>query len=214
MMQYRLAYNGLSGFDYSGFDSKEEAINEAIRQKQLGLMSPIKLMEYDASEDTYKVISDFSWTITDDDCCQVQRAELNPACDIYEMLQITEYPGHFRAAPNEDVPYFKVSHGRISMSDYSEEEIAEALSTYGYDNEEMPPPPIIAEMFFELENVEYELEKEFDSWNDAVTAIEEVTGQDLTRCKEGAKLDNRLQDAINRYLDAKGIEKSTMEKER
>ena len=60
MPKYRLSYNGLSGFDYTGFETKEEALAWAEHQVKLGLMTPLKLMEYDVLKDEYKVIEDLS----------------------------------------------------------------------------------------------------------------------------------------------------------
>lgn len=60
MMNYRLSFYGLAGFDTKGFDTKQEAIEWAIEQGKLGLATPQKLMKYDAVNDTYKVVGNFT----------------------------------------------------------------------------------------------------------------------------------------------------------
>ena len=60
MMQYRLTYNGLSGFDYTGFDTKEDALEWVKEQTRYGLIYPLELMKYDQLRDEYKVIGTFT----------------------------------------------------------------------------------------------------------------------------------------------------------
>lgn len=60
MMNFRLSYNGPSGFDYTGFDTEKEALSWAERQEELGLIKALKLMQYDSEKDEYQVIADLS----------------------------------------------------------------------------------------------------------------------------------------------------------
>lgn len=60
MKAYRLTYNGLCGFNYTGFDTKTDALKFVKEQTQYGLIYPIELMKYDPVNDVYKVIGKFS----------------------------------------------------------------------------------------------------------------------------------------------------------
>jgi len=62
MRNFRLSYNGPSGFDYTGFDTEKEALTWAERQERLGLIKALKLMQYDVVNDEYHVIADLSQT--------------------------------------------------------------------------------------------------------------------------------------------------------
>lgn len=70
MKNYRLSFYGLSGFDYTGFDTEKEALTFAEGQTKLGIMTPVKLMKYDAGKDEYQVIADLS-----------EMAKLRPSLD-------------------------------------------------------------------------------------------------------------------------------------
>lgn len=59
MMNYRLTYYGLTGFDMKGFDTKEEALNWANTESKMGCITPDKLMKYSSKQDCYKVIGEF-----------------------------------------------------------------------------------------------------------------------------------------------------------
>ena len=59
MMNYRLTFWGLTGFDMKGFDTKEEAIEWAKAEGKLGCITPDKLMKYNSQQDCYKVIGEF-----------------------------------------------------------------------------------------------------------------------------------------------------------
>lgn len=59
MMNYRLSFYGLTGFDLKGFDTKEEAISWAKEMGGLGLITPKHLMKYDVDSGNYKVIGKF-----------------------------------------------------------------------------------------------------------------------------------------------------------
>lgn len=58
MKKFRLTYYGLLGFDYTGFDSQQEALLWAFHQERMGIMKARNLMEYDAAQDEYKIIAD------------------------------------------------------------------------------------------------------------------------------------------------------------
>lgn len=59
MMKFRLTYNGLAGFDYTGFDSHDELVAWAIHQAEMGLIVPLEMMVYDSKKDVYKVYGNF-----------------------------------------------------------------------------------------------------------------------------------------------------------
>lgn len=60
MMNYRLSYNGLSGFDYTGFDTEEAALMWAAHQERLQLIKALQLMKYNVQQDRYDIIEDLS----------------------------------------------------------------------------------------------------------------------------------------------------------
>ena len=53
MMNYRLTYYGLSGFDYAGFDTIQELHSFVERQSKLGILTPLKTMRYNKQKDEY-----------------------------------------------------------------------------------------------------------------------------------------------------------------
>lgn len=70
------------------------------------------------------------WTITDDDCCQMRRTDELGISNIFEMYQITCYPGHFCKPPRDE--YYVIQHAIIDVLNYPEEDILDVLSAYGY----------------------------------------------------------------------------------
>ena len=53
MKKYRLTYYGMSGFDYTHFDTQQEALDFVERQTKLGLMTPLYIYKYNAKKDEY-----------------------------------------------------------------------------------------------------------------------------------------------------------------
>ena len=143
------------------------------------------------------------WFMTDDSCLQHCR-QIPDRTPNYGFVQINCFPG---SADNK--PFYQIAHGNVRvLSDYSEEEIHSALVSYGYsdvddfvlrnsadakpvyrsdgslDRENTPGYEVnyqlIAEMLFESDNQEFVV-NEFSTWNDAVRAVSEITGLDLSR---------------------------------
>ena len=101
-----------------------------------------------------------SWVLTDDDTFQHRRfAGFTEGKPNFELVQINEYPDGT----------FKVSHGIVYLSDYTEEEINEVLATYGYD--ESTEPELLAEAIIEQECIEYESHNDFGSFDEAKAFI-------------------------------------------
>lgn len=151
------------------------------------------------------------WFITDNDCLQCCRPEPNNFSDkeYFEFVQINSYPGHV-----DGKPFYQVSHSTIFPGEYTEAEVLDALTCYGYSdmddfvlqnhpdgefvynedgslNRMLSPDykiqwQLIAEMFFEMENQEY-VEHEFDNWNDAVSCICSIVDLDLYEYYEETK---------------------------
>ena len=143
------------------------------------------------------------WFVTDDDCLQHCR-QIRDITPNYDFIQINSYHGN-----SDGKPFYQIAHGSVRvLSDYSEEEIADALSSFGYSNmddfviqnspgsnfvykedgsvdrENSPDYSVnyqlIAEMLFESNNQEF-VTDEYADWNEAVMAVSKITGLDLTR---------------------------------
>ena len=176
----------------------------------------------------FKNVDKTDWLLTDEDRCQLQRTDIMSITGIYEMFQIERYPGNFREPPHQGQEYFRVHHGHIDMKDYTEEEVVELLGSYDYESlddfvkqtspdwdviykddgtiDRINSPSyivdfaLLAEMFFETEIMEYGLPEEYNSWGEAVAAIEEMTGLSLSfvREEEPVLLADKLQEAEER----------------
>lgn len=70
------------------------------------------------------------WTVTDDDCCQLRRTDELCISNIFEMYQITSYPGKHCNPPRDE--YFVIQHAIIDVLNYPEEDILDVLRAYGY----------------------------------------------------------------------------------
>lgn len=178
------------------------------------------------------------WLLTDDDCCQLRRTDALAISNIFELYQINRYPGHLRR-PTQSEDFFKVAHAYIDISDYSEGDILSALQGFGYESldrfvEETSPDwnviykedgtidrenspsyiidfGLIAEMLFEFDALEYAIEKEYNSYNEAVSAIEQWTGENFSYAKQAPQstsIAERIQDAARR-CDAVAQESQT-----
>lgn len=142
------------------------------------------------------------WHITDDECLRLCRPipATNPEC--YEFIQLNSYAGHVDGGP-----FYQVSRGTIHIhDDYTEDDLTEILNAFGYPNmdafvAEYAAPEdlrfrkdssidrehspcymidhyLLAEMAFRLDNQEY-VDREFQSYNNAVSYIASVTDLDL-----------------------------------
>lgn len=68
--------------------------------------------------------SAFGWTVTDDDCCQLQRqCGKAPLDQVYEMWQVTRVPMGYT-----------LSHGVIDLTNPNVSELEELVRQYGYDS--------------------------------------------------------------------------------
>lgn len=202
--QYETLLNEkISYFEYLAIDQKYDGDPNEVSTEDTIIISVFK---QNLEAIRKEALNKSEWFITDDDCLQCCRKvpELDP--EYYELIQINSYPGHV-----DGVPFFQVAHGRVDISEHSEEEILDALNAYGYedmddfvfqnapsedwvykddgsiDRENSPgyiiDYQLIAEMFFEQENQEY-VQEEFKTWNKAVEYVSRHTGLDLCNYKD------------------------------
>lgn len=154
------------------------------------------------------------WMITDDDCLQCCR-EIPGEAAKFELIQINSFPDPHHGEPFYQVAHATVD----VLNDYTPEDMEDIVRFYGYDGMDdfiVQTSPIqdfvykadgsldrenspgctdcfieyqlIAEMFFETESLEQGVE-EFESWNSAVSRIEQLTGMVLYDYKDhGAEL--------------------------
>lgn len=59
MKKYRVAFNGLAGFNTKDFDDRTEAFAWVATQTRLKLIAPLRLMKYNEQTDTYETIGNF-----------------------------------------------------------------------------------------------------------------------------------------------------------
>lgn len=158
------------------------------------------------------------WFVTDDDCLQCCRPLPAANPQVFDLVQINSFAGHIDGAP-----FYQVAKALIDVSEYTEDEILDALGTYGYkdmddfvlqnspneefiyhedgtlDRENSPgyiiEYQLIAEMLFELEAQEY-VQEEFRSWNDAVNCVSEITGMDLSNYHEEPERPSLSEDSL------------------
>ena len=72
------------------------------------------------------------WVITDDDCCQLRRTDELGISNIFEMYQITSYPGKHCKPPRDT--YYVIQHAIVDVLKFPEEDILDALHTFGYES--------------------------------------------------------------------------------
>ena len=117
------------------------------------------------------------WILTDPDCCQVRRQFYESCDDLWQLAQIREIcdgRGHY---------WYETISQMIDLRDYSDEEVADVLNSYGYDADDPElDAGILAEMFFESCD-DYEVERHA-ILNDAIVYLERWTGLDLSQYKE------------------------------
>lgn len=107
------------------------------------------------------------WIETDNDCAQFCRC-LGP--DEFEFVQINRYLS--------DSVFYTISHGTVCLQDYFMEQIDSILKSYGcqypeysspgMDSETAPESQQIAEMVFETYFKEFEEDREYEDYMDAV----------------------------------------------
>ncbi|XBX07618.1 hypothetical protein QMP26_05490 [Enterocloster clostridioformis] len=113
------------------------------------------------------------WIETNDDCAQFCRC-LGP--DEYEFVQINHYLS--------DSVFYTISHGTVCLQDFFMEQIDSILKSYGYRYPEYGSPGMnaeaapgsqqIAEMVFETYFKEYEEERQYEDYMEAVIRVGDV----------------------------------------
>lgn len=122
------------------------------------------------------------WALTDDDCSQCRRRRPDIGTYAYELIQVCEFPNHFRTA-----------QAVIYPSDYTVGEVLDALASYGYDlklflqkdgmtNADNNKPVFdweeVVEMLFEMEAIEF-VDEEFSTFKKAQAHVKKATGLKL-----------------------------------
>ena len=175
------------------------------------------------------------WFITDDDCLQCCRRNPDIDPDSYDFVQIIGFEGHV-----DGKPFWRVSEANIDVKTFSEEDIQSALNFFGYEDmddfvyrnapdwnvvykedgsiDKINSPSyiidyqLIAEMLFEMDALTEYAGDEFQSWNDAVQRISDITGLDLEGYKEAKKnLDLRIREAAAQTKTAPSGKEKAME---
>lgn len=120
------------------------------------------------------------WIETDDDCAQFCRC-FGP--DEFEFVQINRYLS--------DTVFYTISHGTVCLQDYFMEQIDSILKSYGYQypeygssgiNDEVAPgSQQIAEMVFETYFKEFEEERQYKEYMDAVICVGDMIKEQSKR---------------------------------
>lgn len=136
-------------------------------------------------EEAKASVDKHQWTITDPDCLQVRRLADYGNQNIFELVQIDTIDLY-------DKNVYKIAHGDINLSEYTDEEKDSFLKMYGHSDineltgllgSELEAKGQLAEMIFETYIIDYYVEVHIN-WNDAVNRIEEYTEIDLSEYKQ------------------------------
>ena len=146
------------------------------------------------------------WVLTDPDYLQFRRQLRIDESKVFELIQVDIWP-------MDEKTSYKLAVGEIDLNDYTDEEIASMLDSYGYDDmaalvsaagTETEAYGQLAEMFMEVYTTDFYV-CEFDSWNAAVDEVAQRTGVDMKWLRED---DKPLDDVI------KSCEKVSKENEK
>lgn len=130
-------------------------------------------------------VDKYQWTITDPDCLQVRRLADYGNQSVFELAQVDTFDLY-------DKTIYKIAHGDVDLSEYTDKEIKVFLNMYGYSNMEelenlvgskLEAKGQLAEMIFEIYNTDYHVDQ-CTNWNEAVNIIEKYTEQDLCEFKK------------------------------
>lgn len=188
-----LQYNAIADLPYISADKgTKEAVKVLFERCEF---EPSDLVKSPGLYDTDKSINSdgTDWVLTDPDDLQLRRQPNASEPKVFELIQVDIWP-------MEEKTVYKLAHSEFDLNDYSDEEIASMLDSYGYNDmaslisaagSENEAYGQLAEMFMEVYSTECYV-RSFDSWNAAVNEVEQRTGVGLAWLKETEKpsLDN------------------------